>query len=158
VGDLDAFDQMSSSGRSLGVLEQLSWKSLFDISPHVSLVTNTEGTILWINARGEQLLGYKESELIGQPIEVLLPVRSRLRHPCQFENFKANPRVREMGVASKLTALHSRGSVEEEGWRVRKDGSRFWANAVLKCPDLEESKSAVLNSLPSQSSARIRAG
>jgi len=149
---------MSSSGRSLGVLEQLSWKSLFDISPHASLVTNTEGTILWINARGEQLLGYKESELIGQPIEVLLPVRSRLRHPCQFENFKANPRVREMGVASKLTALHSRGSVEEEGWRVRKDGSRFWANAVLKCPDLEESKSAVLNSLPSQSSARIRAG
>jgi diguanylate cyclase (GGDEF)-like protein/PAS domain S-box-containing protein len=92
------------------VFAQFGWQSFVDISPDAIFVTDAGGTIRGVNARGGELFGYREAELIGRPIEVLVPRRSQLRHPSHRENFNACPQTRQMGAASNLVGLHKDGT------------------------------------------------
>ena len=103
------FEEKDASGER-GVFEQFGWKSFVDISPDAIFATDAAGVILGINARGEELFGYKVAELIGHSIEVLVPRRFRLSHPSQRDNFLASPRIRPMGVTSNLAGLHRNGT------------------------------------------------
>src|SRR5262249_49221840 len=73
-----------------------------------------DGFITTWNAAAERIKGYKPGEIIGQ-------------HFSRF--FTAEDRA--AGVPMEILA-HARavGRHETEGWRIRKDGSRFWANAI----------------------------
>src|ERR1700688_3083759 len=84
----------------------------FAISPDAIFVTDAEGLIRLANPRAGQLFGYERDELLGMPIEALIPERFRRRHPSHRENYNAHPRTRQMGVAMDLYAL-------------RKDGTEF---------------------------------
>ncbi len=81
-------------------------------SPNGMLLTNHEGVIIMVNAQVERWFGYDRHELIGQPIEVLLPERFRAQHPGQRTAFVHNPQARAMGVGRDLFGR-------------RKDGSEF---------------------------------
>ncbi|HEY0899505.1 MAG TPA: ATP-binding protein [Sphingobacteriaceae bacterium] len=73
------------------------------------------GTILNWNAGAENLLGYTETEIVGR----------------SFWVFYA-PEDRNNGEPEKnLTLTIRQGHLEEESWRIRKDGSRFWANVYM---------------------------
>src|SRR5206468_3806058 len=63
----------------------------------------------------ERLKGYAASEIIGH----------------SFARFYPEEEVRAGKPERELVTAASEGRFEEEGWRVRKDGSRFWANVVL---------------------------
>lgn len=74
-----------------------------------------EGQVLSWNPGAERLMQYKPAEIIGQ-------------HFSRFYPPDANERgwpVYELEVAKKD------GRFEDEGWRIRKDGSRFWANVII---------------------------
>jgi len=71
------------------------------------------GHVLSWNPGAERFKGYKAHEIIGKHFSVFYP-----------EGDKAKP-------AQELETATREGRVEEEGWRVRKDGSRFWANVVI---------------------------
>jgi PAS domain S-box-containing protein len=74
-----------------------------------------DGTVATWNAGAERAKGYFAHEIIGQ----------------HFRNFYT-PEDRESGLPEKLLARAAKeGRAEIEGWRVRKDGSRFWANVVI---------------------------
>jgi PAS domain S-box-containing protein len=73
------------------------------------------GHILSWNAGAEALKGYKPSEIIGRHFSTFYPP----------EDIAAGKPAREL-----VDAVRD-GHVEDEGWRVRKDGSRFWANVVI---------------------------
>jgi PAS domain S-box-containing protein len=73
------------------------------------------GRIATWNAGAEIVLGYKSGEITGKHIESFYTPEDRAR-----------------GLPSDLLVRARRdGRVEHEGWRLRKDGTRFWANAVL---------------------------
>lgn len=73
------------------------------------------GIITSWNAGGERIKGYQSSEVIGQ----------------HFSRF-FTPEDRDAGLPAKALATAAReGKYEAEGWRVRKDGTRFWASVVL---------------------------
>ncbi len=99
-------------------------RALFEFSPDAIVVT-CEGKIGDVNARVEQVFGYKRSELLGQPIEILIPERFRSTHPKHRSEYAAHPRVRTMGVGLELYAR-------------RKDGSEFPVDIMLGPIDASE--------------------
>jgi PAS domain S-box-containing protein len=60
---------------------------LLNAAPDPTVMVDSEGAIIYANARVETMLGYTPDELIGQPIEVLLPHRVRGSHPSHRGNF-----------------------------------------------------------------------
>jgi PAS domain S-box-containing protein len=85
---------------------------LFDSAPNGVMVVDKRGRIVLLNARMEEKFGYPQGELIGQPVEVLVPVRFCKGHSALREGFARVPRSRSMGGGRDLYAL-------------RKDGSEF---------------------------------
>ncbi len=76
---------------------------------------DAEGHVLSWNAGAERLKGYAPEEIIGRHFSVFYP----------RADVEAGKTVWELETAIR------EGSVEDEGWRVRKDGTRFWANVVI---------------------------
>ncbi len=76
------------------------------------VVVEESGEIERINARAEEIFGYARQEIIGQPIEVLLPRRFRHVHHMHRGGFFEAPRSRPMGLGLELSG-------------VRKDGTEF---------------------------------
>ena len=99
-------------------------ENLFDVSPDAIFVTDAEGVIRGANPRAAELFGHTQAELFGQPIENLVPVRFRGRHPSHRENYNAHPRARQMGAAMNLFGL-------------RKDGTEFPVDIMLKPMETE---------------------
>jgi len=76
---------------------------------------DTDGVITNWNAGAERIKGYRAAEIIGQHFSVFY-----------------SPKDREDGLPQRALMTAARdGRFEAEGWRVRKDGSRFWANVVI---------------------------
>ncbi|NBH05947.1 PAS domain S-box protein [Amycolatopsis sp. SID8362] len=76
---------------------------------------DTRGRISSWNAGATRIKGYSAEEIIGQHFSVFYPA----------EDVAAGKPDRELEVAA------AEGRLEDEGWRVRKDGTRFWANVVI---------------------------
>ena len=76
---------------------------------------DTEGRVASWNAGAQRINGYSEQEILGEHF-------SRFYPPEEVERGKP---ARELEIAAR------EGRYEEEGWRVRKDGSRFWASVVV---------------------------
>jgi two-component system, LuxR family, sensor kinase FixL len=89
-----------------------TFHALLDSAPDAMVISNRHGRIVLVNAQARASFGYDDDELLGQPIEMLLPVRFRADHPEHRNQYFANPRERAMGVGKQLFAL-------------RKDGGEF---------------------------------
>jgi PAS domain S-box-containing protein len=74
------------------------------------LVADTAGHIVLVNARTEKLFGYSRAELIGRPVETLIPAALRERHVVHRATYMAAPRVRSMGQGLDLAGLRRDGS------------------------------------------------
>ncbi len=93
-------------------------KTLLEALPDALVIANEAGKIVTANAQSELNFGYKKEELIGQPIEILLPERLRDRHTGHRLSFFQNPVARSVGDGMELNA-------------VRKNGSEFPAEVKL---------------------------
>lgn len=78
-------------------------------APYGIVVVDGRGCIALVNPQLCGLFGYEAGELLGQPIEYLLPQRYREAHIGQRAQFDAVPRMRRMGEGRDLTALHRDG-------------------------------------------------
>src|SRR4051794_9915350 len=65
-----------------------------EAAPIAFLAMNGDGIIEFVNAQTESLFGYRRDELLGQPVEMLLPQRFRGNHPGHRTGFFADPRPR----------------------------------------------------------------
>jgi PAS domain S-box-containing protein len=74
------------------------------------MMIDQTGEVVLVNAEIERLFGYSRHELIGRPVEALLPARFRDRHPGHRAAFHANPQNRLMGVGRDLYALRKDGT------------------------------------------------
>ncbi len=105
-------DVPSLNNEFLALDNQENIKLLFESAPLAMVTTDQTGTILLVNARFEEMFGYQRDELVGQPIEILLPKRLRNSHIEHRLHYTSNPRIRPMGSGLDLVA-------------VRKDRSEF---------------------------------
>ena len=88
------------------------FRALLEAAPDAMVIVDRSGRILLVNAQTETLFGYRREELIGQPVEILVPGRYRDLHPQHRRDYSMRPRVRAMGSGLELNG-------------VRKDGSEF---------------------------------
>jgi PAS domain S-box-containing protein len=107
---------------------------LLEFSPDALIVVDSRGLILFANATTRSLFGYTRDQLIGQPIEMLVPGRFQLRHGAHMSGFMRNPANREMGARiADLFARRADGTEFPAGIRLApfSDGDeRFVAAAI----------------------------
>lgn len=94
------------------------FQQLFASSPDATIVVNEQQEIIRLNAQAEALFGYQSDELLGQSLEVLIPLPSRRLHPQHVAGYLASPQLQKMSVRRELTAC-------------RKDGTEFPADIML---------------------------
>jgi len=83
---------------------------VFEASPSGMLLVNREGSIVLANTQAEHLFGYTRQELLGQPIEILIPERYRRHHPDHLRTFFQSPSVRAMGQGRDLPGRRRDGT------------------------------------------------
>jgi PAS domain S-box-containing protein len=88
------------------------FRRVVESAPNAMVMAGADGRIVLVNAQTEKLFGYQRDELMGQPVEVLVPERFRNRHADYRAGFCAHPETRAMGVGRDL-------------YGRRKDGSEF---------------------------------
>src|SRR6266513_967145 len=125
---------MSMSGASPGNARErhspMLFEELLESSPDAIVVTDLGGRITAANAQIEKLFGFHRSELLGQPVEMLIPERFRSGHPAHRKTFHTEPRMRPMGVGVELYAR-------------RKDGSEFPVDIMLSPVETTEGRAVL---------------
>ena len=93
-------------------LVEASFRDLLDSTPDAIVIVNITGRIILANSQAETVFGYDPRELVGRPVEVLLPDRYRAGHVIHRTRYFEQPRTRAMGAGLELHGL-------------RKDGTEF---------------------------------
>ncbi len=87
-------------------------RALLETASQAIIAVDAESRIVLANRMVEQMFGHDHNQLLGQPLETLLPPAVRDRHKLHQANFAVNPQPRPMGIGIELRGL-------------RKDGSEF---------------------------------
>jgi PAS domain S-box-containing protein len=94
------------------------FRDLLESSPEGVVSVDASGQIVLVNAQTERLFGFRREELVGQPVEALMPARLRQRHQGQRADHFADPHPRLSAAGLDLIG-------------ARKDGSEFPAEILL---------------------------
>jgi hypothetical protein len=100
-------DTAGGGSRTPGIV---SAEAVLEASPNAVVAIDAQGRITYLNAQVEKTFGYERAELIGQPIELLLPDRVADRHVGHRAGFTANPVARPMGIGLDLAGRRKDGS------------------------------------------------
>jgi len=98
---------------------------LLEAAPDAMVCVGGDGRIALVNAQVERLFGYGREELVGEPVELLVPDGVRDVHPGHRAGYLADPRPRPMGAGMELAGR-------------RRDGSTFPAEISLSAIDTTE--------------------
>lgn len=104
------------------------FRTLLEAAPQAILVTDDEGKIAIINAMVEKVYGYKRDELIGQPIEMLIPPRFHQNHTAYRAEYMKAPDSRRMGGDLEIYSRKKDGSefpVEVNLSYIQVDGKSY---------------------------------
>ncbi|MGH9326753.1 MAG: MASE1 domain-containing protein [Terriglobia bacterium] len=101
------------------------FRALLASAPDAMVVINRQGEIVFADTMMEKVFGYAPAELLGKPVEVLVPKRFRSRHISHRTDFCGEARVRRMGEGLELYGL-------------RKDGSEFPVEISMSPMESEE--------------------
>ena len=85
------------------------------VKDYALITLDTENRIVGWNRGAERILGYTQTDILSQPIDIIFTPEDRARG----------------AVAREVTTSLQNGCADEERWHVRKDGSRFWASGVI---------------------------
>ena len=104
-----------TSGKSLDQSEERFRLLVEGVTDYAIFMLDPQGQVLTWNAGATRIKGYQPNEIIGQHFSKFYPPEALQRHLPEHE----------------LQVAAAEGRFEDEGWRVRKDGTRFWANVII---------------------------
>lgn len=102
---------------------------IVESAPDAIVVVDEDGLIVAANHRTEQMFGHARADLLGAPVETLMPIEARATHVDHRLHYAASPRARPMGTGMTLRGLRADGQVfpveialsplaTDQGWRV----------------------------------------
>jgi len=83
--------------------------AVIELAPTAMIMVDALGKIVLVNREAEQLFGYPRDDLIGKPVELLVPARYQHHHPGMRNGYLGRPEARRMGVGRELHALRRDG-------------------------------------------------
>ena len=116
IAEADEMPRRSSPATSFGALEAHHYEKLVQsVVDYAIYMLSPEGVVTSWNAGAERIKGYAPEEIIGQ----------------HFSRFYAEEDLARRLPQQALAVASREGRFEHEGWRIRKDGTRFWASVVI---------------------------
>jgi PAS domain S-box-containing protein len=113
----------------------VDYRELIDAAPDGIVVVDHEGTVLLVNIQAEAMFDYPRAELLGKPIEMLIPTRYRTKHPLHVAGYTREPRTRPMGSGLELFGLRRDGSefpVEISLSPIRRSAGGMLVSAAIR--------------------------
>jgi len=110
--DLTARQEMELSLRES---EQRFRHLVMSVKDYAFILLDLNGNVRSWNPGAERIKGYSEEEIIGKHFSIFYPAEA----------------IKRAWPERELEKARSEGRFEDEGWRLRKDGSRFWANVII---------------------------
>jgi PAS domain S-box-containing protein len=86
------------------------FRRVVESAPNAMVMISAAGRIEMVNAQAEIVFGYARSEMLGKPVEMLVPERFRGHHPGLRRSFFSDPKSRPMGEGRDLYGLRNDGS------------------------------------------------
>ncbi len=99
-------------------ISESKFRGLVETAPDAIVSVDREGRMVFVNSQTEKMFGYNRDELLGKPVEMLVPEHFRDRHVGHRADYTSQPRTRAMGVWFDLQGR-------------RKDGSEFPVDIAL---------------------------
>ena len=141
--NVKGLQRADAAGEIAGLSTDAFLSMLLDRTTDGIMLTDATGVIVYANQPLLEMFGYDDTELIGQPVEVLLPEYLRQHHRKQVEGFIAAPRLRPMG----------RADLDLEGRRA--DGSVFSIDVQLNTMPDSQLVVATIRDMTSQRQASV---
>ncbi len=91
-------------------ISEAYFRMLLESAPDAMIIIDEQGKIAIANAQAEEMFGYGRHQMLGQPVEMLLPERLRDAHVGHRQGFATEPRLRPMGPGLDLVARRQDGS------------------------------------------------
>ncbi len=124
-----------------------NFKELLRSAPDAIVQVDSIGNIILVNKKVLELFGYKQEELIGQPIECLLPLKLRKKHQKHRDSYKADPLTRPMGIGMELIALRKNDTEfpVEVSLSPVYSGTDFLVTAIIRDISIRKQAEAALS-------------
>lgn len=120
--------------------------AIIESAPTAMIMVDDRGCMVLANRAAELLFGYEREELLGQPIEVLVPRRFGAQHPARRADFFAAPTPRPMGAGRDLFGLRKDGSevpVEIGLNPIRTEEGLFVLSAIVDITERKQLEAAL---------------
>ncbi len=109
------------------------FRTLLESAPDAMIIVDDSGKIAIVNGQTETMFGYRRDEMIGQPIEIMLPERLREEHRAHRDRFDQDPELRPMGAGLELVGRRKDGTefpVEISLSPVQTETTRFVSSVI----------------------------
>jgi len=117
-------------------------QAVLEGTPDSLLIVDQAGVITFVNSQTEKTFGYHRSELLGQPVELLVPLESRAAHPARVEAFLREGRTRDLGMELNLHALAKDGRPIAVDIKLSPVATEAGPQVIASIRDVTEQKKA----------------
>ncbi len=125
------------------------FQAVLESTPDALIMADGEGRVLLMNRQAERLLGYSRSDILGLPVEMVMPERFRAEHPDHRRAYMIEPSTRLMGHTRELFAVRSDGTevpVEVSLSYLEMDGGPVVVAAMRDVSERKKREAALIRS------------